>query len=97
MITLDTIKKIRETVSAPEGRAVEITIASRAFRLVEPKGYWKDPIDCRLDMRVNIDFAPEVIGWAVQFMTGASVELKLDGDMLHVKSVGYTAGPCGDR
>jgi hypothetical protein len=71
------------------------------WKMVEPGGYWKDPIGAWI---LTDDF--EYVAGSVEFFTGTELTKSYKevtpapwagARMMHVEALGYQAGPCGDH
>jgi len=88
-ITMKTLQSLRDGLSTHEGRLVEQELAKAAFELVMNRKDWKGPINTVVDL-LYINYAPEVLAWAIAFMTGAQVTWTHDdGRWIRIKSTGY--------
>ena len=94
-ITLDSLRRAVEAQSDPlTGMLVERAILHGAFRLVADKNDWRAPIDAVVHADLA-EFDGEVIARAVQFFTGTDAAVVETDAGLHVRAIGYRAGPCG--
>jgi hypothetical protein len=73
-------------VARIEGRDVTRRELSAAFDWVADRSNWKNPIDVRL---VLSDRQCALVAAAVEFFAGCRPTIERDGDVVHVRAVGY--------
>jgi hypothetical protein len=93
-LTLKSIETAVKALPYMQGNLLLSSIMHHVFAMVAPKGDWKGPINATLNA-ATCDVEPAVIYKAVEFMTAAPCTIVETGTEIHVKSIGYRAGPAG--
>lgn len=97
-ITMETLRKIHDSLPGVEWMNVENAIAQRAWSLVAPAGDWKAAVDARVEpFRLEaVGISPEVVAWAISYMTATPADVSTDEmGRLRFQAVGYRMGPAG--
>ena len=95
VLSLFDIRKAADALPPIKGGILEQIVAQKLFdKVCDPKD-WKGPIDRTLEVGY-LDVEPEVIAWAIRFMTGNETTItRPTAYQVRFESIGYRAGPAG--